>query len=125
VNTENTEIIKEWVFYDGECTVCQGFANRLAGRLQRQGVGVASLQAKWVRERLHLGSGETINEMKLVTGRGETLGGVEALIYLARYFWWGWGLRLLARLPGGRIVLRQAYAGFAGRRNCLKRGCRI
>jgi predicted DCC family thiol-disulfide oxidoreductase YuxK len=74
-----------------------------------------------------LGAGvrDELTEMKLRTASGEILGGADALIYLAKYFWWGRGLRLVARVPGVKFVLRRAYAGFAKRRHCLKGGCRL
>ena len=125
MNTEITEAIKEWVFYDGDCALCRGFAARFAERLHQRGVGVAPLQAAWVRERLCLDGVEPVNEMKLLTGCGETLGGADAVIYLARFFWWGWVLRVVAWLPGARFVLRRAYARFARHRHCAKGGCRI
>jgi predicted DCC family thiol-disulfide oxidoreductase YuxK len=125
VNTEITERIKEWLFYDAECAICRGWVQRLRKRLHRQGIGVAPLQAEWVGERLGLAPGELPEEMKLLTSTGEIFGGADAILYLARYFWWGWGLRVVAHLPGARFVLRRAYAWLARHRYCLKGGCKV
>jgi len=125
VNTEITEQCKEWAFYDAECKFCRDLAERFRERLLRRGVGLAPLQTDWVRELLGLAPGELPDEMKLLTKNGKIIGGADAVVYLARYFWWGWGLRLVAHLPGARFVLRRAYAALARRRYCVKGGCRI
>jgi predicted DCC family thiol-disulfide oxidoreductase YuxK len=125
VNTEITEEYKEWVFYDADCAICTGFARRFQKQLHHRGIGLAPLQAQSVRERLGWGKDEPLTEMKFLTERGEISGGADAIIYLARYFWWGWGLRLMAHLPGARFVLRRAYAWFARRRHCAKGGCKL
>ena len=125
MDTEITEYNKEWLFYDGDCEVCRAWAGRLERRLKKHQIAIAPLQSDKAVALLAIAPGKALNEMKLVTVRGEVLGGADAFIYLTKCFWWGRGLRLLARVPGVRFVLRRAYAALARRRYCLKGGCRL
>jgi predicted DCC family thiol-disulfide oxidoreductase YuxK len=126
VNTEITEHIKEWLFYDADCALCRGWVARLARRLRGQGIGAVPLQSQEARERLGHAANPPWNEMKCLTTDGCILGGADALVYLVdRCFWWGWGLRVIAQLPGAKFVLRRAYAWLARHRHCVKGGCEL
>ena len=138
MHTETTDNNKEWVFYDGNCALCRDWAHRLEGGLQQQGVGIAPLQTEWAAkfivpvnnrsaDRLPLREQafRAPEEMKVLTSNGALLGGADALIYLAKYFWWGWGVRLAAQVPGVRFALRRAYAWLAKNRHCIGRRCGI
>ena len=53
MNTETTETVSGWVFYDAECRFCRGWAERTRDLLLRRGYHLVPLQAPWVIEKLH------------------------------------------------------------------------
>ena len=124
MNTETTETIRGWVFYDAECPFCSKWAARVHGLLSRRGYHLVSLQAPWARARLGLGQGAAIEEMKLAVGmNGPILGGADALIFLAGIIWWACPFWLLAHLPGLKPFLRSIYLRLAARRHCFGKSC--
>ncbi len=105
VHTEITDENGETLFYDGDCSFCTHWADRLSPILRRRGVVVRPLPV-------------ASEEMRLRTADGEVLGGADAVVYLARRIWWAWPLRLPAYLPGGMTVLRRGYRWVARNRSC-------
>jgi predicted DCC family thiol-disulfide oxidoreductase YuxK len=124
VNTEITETIKGWVFYDADCSACRSSAKYFEQPLRRRGVRLAPLQADWVQKRLGLTMEEALYEMKFLTTEGEMLGGADAFIAVARFVWWGWPIYFSGRLPIARRVMRRGYRWLANRRHCTTGGCR-
>ncbi len=122
VNTEMTEYIKGWVFYDGECLFCRRWAERGHDVLLRHGFHLAPLQSLWVRLRLGLKEGEPLTEMKLLMADGTVFGGVDALVEIARSIWWAWPVYPFAVVPGVRSTLRVIYRNIARNRRCLAVG---
>ena len=125
MNTEKTENIGGWLFYDGDCPVCSGWIERVRDLLLRRGIHPVPLQAAWVRPGLGLSQEELLAEMKLWTADGRIFGGADAFIHLARLIWWAWPFFLLAHLPGAKTVLRMAYRFVARRRHCLGGQCAL
>ncbi len=117
MNTEITENIKGWVFYDGECALCSGWVERTYGLMLRRGFHFVPLQSNWATLRLGLNAGEPLREMKLLTGRGEIFGGADALVEIARGIWWLWPFYFLAQLPGVKPCLRIFYRWLAAHRH--------
>jgi predicted DCC family thiol-disulfide oxidoreductase YuxK len=121
VNTEITNIsdikwLQGWLLYDGSCPSCRRFAAWLEPILTRRGFDLAPLQSAWVTE--CLGEAMSLREMKVLTLAGESLGGADALVFLARRIWWAWPLHLLAQIPGVMPIFRGAYRVCADRRHC-------
>jgi predicted DCC family thiol-disulfide oxidoreductase YuxK len=125
VNTETTEIIRGWIFYDAGCAFCSGWAECAHDVLARRGYHLAPLQAGWVRALLGLQDDAPLLEMKLFTSDGRILGGADALICIARSIWWAWPLFLLAQIPGIKPILRIIYHWMARNRHCLGNHCRL
>jgi len=112
-----------WVFFDGECSVCIGFARRFARLLDRYGFGLAPLQSPRIRALLDLPEEELLREMRLLAPDGSVIGGADALLYIAAGIWWAWPLVALSRIDWVHRQLRRGYAWFAARRNCRGGAC--
>src|ERR1039458_9906211 len=105
VITEITETNGGCVFYDAQCRFCTTWARRGERWLGKRGFRFAPLS-------------ELADELKLVTGSGETIGGARAVVYLARQIWWAWPLWAISRDPGVMRQLECVYRRFSSRRNC-------
>jgi predicted DCC family thiol-disulfide oxidoreductase YuxK len=125
VNTESTEHIQGWVFYDADCAFCTAWAGRAHDLLARRGYRLAPLQAEWVRLRLGLKDDEPLQEMKLLTADGRILGGADAIIQTAGSVWWAWPLFALSQFPGIKPLLRIIYRWVARNRHCHGNHCLI
>jgi predicted DCC family thiol-disulfide oxidoreductase YuxK len=125
VNTDITDNNVGWIVFDGECAFCSTLLPRWRHTLESRGFQFVPLQTAWVHERLGLAPDNMVSEMKVLTRRGEILGGANAVIFLARKVWWAWlvffPVLLLADLWPIRIILRGAYRRFARHRYCFGR----
>jgi predicted DCC family thiol-disulfide oxidoreductase YuxK len=110
-------------FYDADCPGCLAWVGRLRPILGSRGFDFVPLQAPGVRGLLRLGKGRLLSEMRVLLPSGESFGGADAIIELAKYVWWAWPLVALAQIPGMRRALRAAYRGRAARRECLTGKC--
>jgi predicted DCC family thiol-disulfide oxidoreductase YuxK len=123
VNTEITENIQGYVFYDAACPLCRKWLRRVYGLLVRRGLHPVPLQAAWAKVRLGLGKSDPLVEMKLLTRDGTIYGGAEALVQIARAIWWAWPLFAIAQLPGMKSLLRKVYMRLAANRACDEGRC--
>lgn len=130
-NSPGTEMVssvdhasrKRWVLFDGECPWCISIARKLEGTLRQRGFALAPLQTQWVRAHLGLKPEEPLTEMKVLTDDGSSLGGGDAVAYLAGEIWWACPLYFAAKLPYGMPILRRAYRWIAARRTCTNGAC--
>src|SRR5688572_22874409 len=90
-----------WIFYDNDCRSCSHLARRLGRVLARRGFTFEPLQTPWVQRALGLSPAEALAEMRVLTREGRTLGGADAIVFLARRVWWMSPLSWIAQLPGG------------------------
>jgi predicted DCC family thiol-disulfide oxidoreductase YuxK len=127
VNTEITDNVKlnGWVCYDADCGICTRLAERFRALLAGHRFELVPLQSPWVRERLGLAEAELLEEMRLLKSDGRVIGGADALLEIARDFWWTWPLRLLGRIPVVREWLRAGYRWVARRRSCASGVCEV
>lgn len=123
--------MRAWVLYDAACPTCLRLLARVQPSLEANGFRPEPLQSAWVRERLNLPEEQLLVEMRVLTRKGEVLGGADALVYLAGKFargtrpWWAWALLIVSRMPLGMAVLRHGYKWFAARRYCQQGACSI
>ena len=125
MNTEITETVRGYVFYDTTCPICRKWVGRVHGPLARRGFHPVPLQALWARQRLGIAEGQPLVEMKLLMRDGEIYGGADALVRIARAIWWLWPLFLVAQLPGVKILLRKTYIRLASNRACADTKCAV
>jgi predicted DCC family thiol-disulfide oxidoreductase YuxK len=125
VSTEITDAdpkpSRGWVFFDGDCQFCRRWAARLEPILAPRGFAFLPLQTPWV-QRLYAPN-QLLDEMRVLLRSGETYGGADAIIALAKYVWWAWPLVALAHIPGVRRALRGAYRRVAARCGCINGVC--
>ena len=112
------------VFYDAECALCVGLAERFRGLLRRRRIDLRPLQAVGVSARLGIRAQDLRKEMRFLTDAGQVFGGAEAVVQIARRIWWGWPLFAFSRLPGAMPAFARLYARIAQRRNCADGACR-
>lgn len=119
------ELIRGWVFYDGECPLCLAAAKKLTPLLRRHHFDLVPLQNQRAQEQLGLKADEPLVEMKLATNDGNIFGGADAMLQIARRIWWAWPLFALAHIPGAKMVLQKMYLQIAENRCCLRDLCPI
>jgi predicted DCC family thiol-disulfide oxidoreductase YuxK len=122
VNTETTDMTVTnggRVFYDGDCAFCVGWARRIERTLRRNGIEVVPFDMSGIGT-----SSSFYDEMIVEFPNGRRQGGADAVVGLARYIWWLWPLWILAKMPGTKPVLREAYRFVAARRHCISGACR-
>jgi predicted DCC family thiol-disulfide oxidoreductase YuxK len=112
-----------WVFFDRDCSICTGLAQRFRGTFQKRGFGLAALQDPRVAALLALPPDQLLREMQVVTTEGKVYGGAEAIVYLAGQIWWAWPLYAAAQLPGVPRILGAGYRWFAEHRPCSSGMC--
>lgn len=127
VHTEITEAqatrFRGYVLFDGECPFCRRSTARMSRILSSRGFEFLPLQTQWVRGFFHLSEEKLLGEMRLLLRNGESFGGADAIVQLAKYVWWGWPLVAVAQIPFVRRLLRAAYRRIAARRKCLNGAC--
>ncbi|HEV2699801.1 MAG TPA: DCC1-like thiol-disulfide oxidoreductase family protein [Terriglobales bacterium] len=107
-----------WLFFDGECDFCSRIAAWMEMPMRRRRLAVAPLQDPRVGALLGLSLEELLRAIRYVSSEGGQYSGADALLMLAREFWWLRPLIWIARVPGMRRMMFVAYEGIARRRNC-------
>jgi predicted DCC family thiol-disulfide oxidoreductase YuxK len=127
VYTEITDIndIRGWVLYDADCPLFCRFALWARRPLARKHLALAPLQSPWVRQQLDLPHSQLLAEMRLLLPDGKCFGGSDALLQIAKFFWWTWPIRQLARIEIINAGLRVAYRWLARHRACAGGSCAI
>lgn len=113
------------IFYDASCGLCQSSSERFRPMTERRGFSWIPLQEPRARTVLNLEGDEMPGEIKLLTRKGRLLGGVDALLYIARHIWWAWPLWLLGQLPIIRPLMNVWYRWVAKHRHELSTACGI
>ena len=127
MNTEITEYKKSggWIFYDADCRYCTAMAHRFQVLLAGRRFELLPLQTTGVADRLRLSNSQLMEEMRVLRPDGRCFGGADALLEIARDFWWAWPLRQLGRVPPIRGILRAGYRWIARNRTCEVGGSEI
>lgn len=113
------------IFYDATCGLCTGTIGRWQKTLQRAGFALEPLQGDHARSVLHFSGNAIPDEMKLQTTQGDILGGVDALLHIARRIWWCWPIWMVAQVPGVKGIFGMIYRRIARRRHKLSGVCQI
>lgn len=123
MTTEITEYkkVSGWIFYDADCGFCATLARKFQPLLASRHVELLPLQAPGVAERLHLAHPELLKEMRVLRPDGRCVGGADALLEIARDFWWAWPVRQLGRIRPMRHILRIGYRWIARNRSVPRR----
>jgi predicted DCC family thiol-disulfide oxidoreductase YuxK len=108
--------VKGWILYDAECRMCRDMMRRFEKTFTSRGFAFGPLQ-------LDLKPGERPTEMRVRTVAGRDFGGADAVLFLARFVWWGRPLLWFAKIPGAKKVLHRIYREIASRRSCDNGAC--
>jgi predicted DCC family thiol-disulfide oxidoreductase YuxK len=119
---EMTERNGTVVCFDGACPMCLKAVSLMRPVWEPRGVEFVPLQAEWVRRRLNLPEAELLGEMRVLTPRGNVLGGADAHAHLWGQVWWLWPLWLAAMLPGIHWLIDVCYRWVAANRYKLMAG---
>jgi predicted DCC family thiol-disulfide oxidoreductase YuxK len=121
--TATGSTIEGWVLYDASCGACSRWVPFWAPTLGRIGLGVASLQAPWVGEKLKLAPDDLMADIRLLFADGRQLAGADVYRYVMRRVWWAVPLWLFAVAPGTRRVFEAGYRAFAKHRHRISESC--
>jgi predicted DCC family thiol-disulfide oxidoreductase YuxK len=108
-----------WLFFDGECEFCTRIALWLERPMRRRGLALARLQDARVQALLRLPRQELLTAIRYLDPSGRQHAGADALVALAREFWWARPVILLAQVPGGKPLMRSLYSFLARTRRCV------
>ena len=108
---------RAWLMFDGACPFCTRAAKRIEPMLVKRGVGVIPLQTEWVRKFLAARNQPLLKEIRFLSEEGKLTGGADALVEVARRFWWARPVVWAARIPTVMQLLRRGYEAVAARRH--------
>jgi predicted DCC family thiol-disulfide oxidoreductase YuxK len=111
-----------WLFFDAECDFCRRIAAWLEPRMRRLGLATAPLQDPRVAALLGLSRQQLLRALRFVADGTQYLG-ADAVLAVAREFWWARPLVWVSGIPGAMAVLRAAYQWQANRRKCQAQLC--
>ena len=81
-------------------------------------IGCSAFTESTVGALLGLSREELLHAIRYLSSEGGQYSGADALLMLAREFWWLRSITWIARVPGMRRMMFVAYEGIARRRNC-------
>jgi predicted DCC family thiol-disulfide oxidoreductase YuxK len=121
--TSTNSTVDGWVLYDSSCGACSRWVPFWAPTLRRIRLGVASLQAPWVGEKLSLPTDELLADIRILFDDGRQVAGPDVYRYVMRRVWWALPFYLFAAAPGTRRVFDAAYRTFAKHRHQISATC--
>ncbi len=77
-----------WLFFDAECEFCTSIARKLIGPMSHRGLAVAPLQDPRVGTLLGLSREELLSALRFLSEDGTRYSGTDAVLAVAREFWW-------------------------------------
>jgi predicted DCC family thiol-disulfide oxidoreductase YuxK len=125
VKSTDTELIKGWVLYDGNCGFCSRWVPFWESTLEKRGFRIAPLQADWVAGKFNLPPDELTADFRLLLANGEQRAGAEVYRYLMRRIWWAAPVYFLSILPVFRNLFDAGYRVFADNRYWISRTCHM
>jgi|SRR5258705_10005422 len=114
-----------WLFFDAECAFCTRIAMGLVAPMHRRGLAVAPLQDPRVGALLGLSREELLSAIQFVSDDGTQCAGADAVLAVAREFWWARPLLWMAMVPGMVAAIRTAYCWVAHLRSCPAGHCTV
>ena len=124
--TSDVPAPEAWVLYDADCPNCTRFARRFEKLLASRDFAILPLQIPWVRERFNeLDDTSYLAEMRLLFPDDKKYGGADALIEIARHYWWAWPAYALGHISPFPALMRAGYRWLARNRTCTTNACDI
>ena len=114
-----------WLFYDAECDFCTRIARWIRKPMLRRGLALAPLQDPRVAALLGIPRGELLRAIRYLGENGLPYAGADALIEVAREFWWARPLVWASRVRAAKAAMRTGYGWIARQRRChAENNCR-
>lgn len=114
------------VLYDDTCGFCRSWVPKMKPMLEKRGIGVAPLQAGWVRERIDITPEELVANIRMIfEDRSPDCVGADVYRFVMRRVWWLWPIYVLSVIPVGRWLFEKAYRKFAANRYKISKACRL
>jgi predicted DCC family thiol-disulfide oxidoreductase YuxK len=120
-----TQVRRGVVLYDGQCGFCSRWVRYWAGTLERQGFAIASLDERWVAEKINTPREELLTDIRLLTADGQLISGADVYLYVTRRIWWAWPFYAFFSLPGLNRLIHLGYRWFARNRYHVSHACRL
>jgi predicted DCC family thiol-disulfide oxidoreductase YuxK len=114
-----------WLFFDAQCEFCTGIAMWLMAPMNRRGLAVAPLQDPRVGALLGLSREQSLSAIRFVSEDGIQHSGANAVLAVAREFWWARPLLWASRIPGMILAIRAGYRRVAQHRSCPAVDCSV
>jgi predicted DCC family thiol-disulfide oxidoreductase YuxK len=112
-----------WILYDGGCGFCFHWVHLWEKVVESRGFAVKSLQAASADGTLRIPQEKLLDDIRVLTRRGQQASGANAYLYVARRIWWAWPFYALFRLPGFNWILWAGYRWFNRNRHRISRHC--
>jgi len=113
------------ILYDDTCGFCRRWVPRWKRMLRNRKIGVAPLQAEWVRKRLDISPEELIANIRLIRQDGPDCVGADVYRFVMRRVWWLLPVYVLTVVPIGRQLFNFCYRKFADNRYKISKACRL
>lgn len=124
-NSANAPTPAGWILYDEGCGFCRGWVPFWEKPLCRRGFKTAPLQSNWVREKLAVGDGELLQDLRLLLADGSQIVGADVYRHATRRIWWAWPVYLFSVTPGLKNVFDWGYRTFARNRFRVSSVCNL
>ena len=107
-----------WIFYDAECDFCTRIAGWIAAPMLGRGIAVAPLEDPRVAALLGIPRSELRRAIRYLGEDGLPYAGADALVEVAREFWWARPLVWASRVRAAKAAMRSGYGWIARQRKC-------
>ncbi len=114
-----------FVLYDDSCGFCRRWIPFWETTLRKRGFAIASLQSKWVADRLNVAQEDLLFDLRLLLADGSQVRGADVYRYVMRRIWWAYPLYVLSSAPLLRTIFDWGYRTFANNRYQFSLACRL
>ncbi len=118
---------REYLLYDGGCGICGKLADKVRPLLERKGIGVEKLQARWALDILKAQHGieerEAYAEIRLISKDGRLYSGPDVYRYAMKRYIITYPIYILSLVPGLRFIFNRTYHLIADNRHLISKTC--
>jgi predicted DCC family thiol-disulfide oxidoreductase YuxK len=86
---------------------------------------MATLQERWVEDRLGVTPEHILDDLRLLLSNGDQIAGADVYRYVMRRIWWAYPLYLFSAAPISRSLFNWGYRIFADNRHRISNSCGI
>jgi predicted DCC family thiol-disulfide oxidoreductase YuxK len=112
-----------WILYDGGCGFCFRWVHFWEKVVASRGFGIKDLQSASAEGLVQVAHDKLLDDIRVLTRRGDLESGADAYLYVARRIWWAWSFYAVFSLPGFNWILWWGYKWFNRNRYRISRHC--